>query len=185
MYSTSDFRNGLKILLDDKPYEIVYFQHVKPGKGGAFVRTKLRNLIESSILEKTFRAGEKVGKPDVTQMEMQFLYSDDNFHFMNTGNYEQIAVAPKAVGDASNFLTENMLVQVLTFNGEVISIELPAFVELEITECEPGVKGDTVSGASKPAIVETGAKVQVPLFLNTGDRIKIDTRTGDYIERAS
>ncbi len=184
MFSTSDFRNGLKILLDEKPFEIVYFQHVKPGKGGAFVRTKLRNLKEGTILEKTFRAGEKVGKPDISEVEMQYLYNDDSYHFMDTATYEQISVPAEAVGEHKNYLKENTIVKILTFNSEVISIELPAFVVLEIAECEPGVRGDTVSGASKPALLETGGKVQVPLFLNEGDKVKVDTRSGEYIERA-
>ncbi len=184
MYSTSDFKNGLKILLDETPFEIVYFQHVKPGKGGAFVRTKLRNLTNNSIVEKTFRSSEKVGRPDISEVEMQFLYSDDQFHFMNNQTYEQLDLAPGVVGDTALFLKENIDVRVLLFNGEVLNIELPASIVLKITECEPGVKGDTVSGAFKPALLETGAKVQVPLFINEGDEIKVDTRTGDYIERA-
>lgn len=184
MYSTSDFRNGLKIEMDKIPYEITYFQHVKPGKGGAFVRTKIRNLRNSAVIEKTFRAGEKVGKPDIQSMDMEFLYSDDMFHFMNTTSYEQMAVAPDIVGDAKNFLTENVGLKLLVYNGEVISIELPASVELTITECEPGVKGDTVSGATKSATLETGATLQVPLFINEGEKIKVDTRTSNYIERA-
>ena len=183
MYATSDFKNGLKILMDGTPYEITYFQHVKPGKGGAFVRTKLKNMLNGSVLEKTFRAGEKVGVPDVMDVEMQFLYADEAFHFMNTENYEQISVSNEAVGDNSLFLKENTVVRVLLFNGEVISIELPAFVELEVVDCEPGMKGDTVSGASKPAKMETGASVQVPLFINQGDTLKIDTRSGEYVER--
>lgn len=185
MYSTSDFKNGLKILLDEVPFEIAYFQHVKPGKGGAFVRTKLRNLKNGAMLEKTFRAGEKVGVPDLADADMQFLYADDQYHFMNNQTYEQVSVSRETVGDAALFLKENTNVQVLIFKGEFISIELPAFVVLKITECEPGVRGDTVSGATKPATLETGARVQVPLFVNEGELIKIDTRTGVYIERAS
>ena len=184
MYATSDFRNGLKILLDGTPFEIVYFQHVKPGKGGAFVRTKLRNLLGGNVLEKTFRASEKVGRPDISEVEMQFLYSDEVFHFMDMESYDQIPVTPEVIGDARLFLKENTVARILKFNGEVISIELPAFMILKIGQCEPGVKGDTVSGATKLATLETGARVQVPLFLNEGDLIKVDTRTGDYIERA-
>ena len=183
MYATSDFRNGLKILLDEIPYEITYFQHVKPGKGGAFVRTKLRNLKNGSVVEKTFRSSEKVGVPDISDVDMQFLYADDSFHFMNTETYDQIAIPTDVVGDRALYLKENTVVRILLFNGEVISIELPSFVELEVTECEPGVKGDTVSGASKPAKLETGASVQVPLFINQGDVLKIDTRTSTYVER--
>lgn len=183
MYATSDFRNGLKILLDGVPYEITYFQHVKPGKGGAFVRTKLKNLLSNSVVEKTFRSSEKVGVPDISDVDMQFLYADDSFHFMNTASYDQISVPQDVVGDNSLFLKENTVVRILLFNSEVINIELPAFVELEVSECEPGVKGDTVSGAFKPAKLETGATVQVPLFINQGDVLKIDTRSSSYVER--
>ena len=183
MYSTSEFRNGLKILMEGKPYEIVYFQHVKPGKGGAFVRTKLKNLREGTVVEKTFRSGEKVERPDISDVEMQFLYSDDSYHFMDTGTFEQIALDGKVIGDNRLFLKENMMVKILMLGDEVLNIEIPSFVELKITHCEPGVKGDTVSGATKPATLETGAKVQVPLFVNEGETIKVDTRSGEYIER--
>jgi len=185
MYSTSDFRNGLKILLDKKPYEIVYFQHVKPGKGGAFVRTKLKNLRDGSIVEKTFRSTEKVDKPEISDIEMQFLYSDDSYHFMDTESFEQISLSADAIGDSKLFLKENMLVKILMMDGEVLNIDLPAFVELKITHCEPGIKGDTVSGATKPAVLETGAKIIVPLFVNEGETVKIDTRTKSYVERVS
>ena len=184
MYSTSDFRNGLKILYDDVPYEITYFQHFKPGKGGAFVRTKLRNLLNGSIIENTFRAGEKVGKPDISLEQMQFLYADDDsFHFMNTTTFDQTALSSDVVGDNALFLKENLSVDVLFFNGSVINIDLPVFVELEVAECEPGVRGDTVSGATKAAKLETGATVQVPLFINQGETIKVDTRSREYVER--
>ena len=183
MYSTSEFRNGLKILMDGKPYEIVYFQHVKPGKGGAFVRTKLKNLKEGNVVEKTFRSGEKVDKPDISDMEMQFLYSDDSYHFMDTQTYEQIALQREVIGDSALFLKENMMVKILMLGGDVLNIELPSFVNLQIAHCEPGVRGDTVSGATKPAILETGAKVLVPLFVNEGEMVRVDTRTGEYIER--
>ena len=183
MYSTSEFRNGLKILMDGKPYEIVYFQHVKPGKGGAFVRTKLKNLRGGNVVEKTFRSGEKVERPDISDIEMQFLYSDDSYHFMNTGTYEQIALHAEVIGDSRLFLKENMMVKILMLGDEVLNIELPSFVNLKITHCEPGVRGDTVSGATKPATLETGAKVQVPLFVNEGEEIRVDTRSGEYIER--
>lgn len=184
MYSTSDFRNGLKILYDKIPYEITYFQHVKPGKGGAFVRTKLRNLLNGSIIENTFRAGDKVEKPDISLEQMQFLYSDDDsYHFMNTSTYDQIALATEIVGDKALFLKENLSVEVLFFNGSVINIDLPLFVELSVADCEPGVRGDTVSGATKAATLETGAKVQVPLFINQGETIKVDTRSCEYVER--
>lgn len=184
MYQTSEFKNGLKILLDETPYEIVYFQHVKPGKGGAFVRTKLRNLQNNAILEKTFRSGEKVGIPDIEEVEMEFLYSDDAYHFMNSSTYEQQAIQPDVVGEAKEFLKENTVCRVLMFNGAVVNIELPQFLVLEVAQCDPGLKGDTVSGATKPATLETGATIQVPLFINVGDRLKVDTRTKGYIERA-
>ena len=170
--------------MDNVPYEITYFQHVKPGKGGAFVRTKLRNLTNQAVVEKTFRAGEKVGKPDISEVNMQYLYSDGSYHFMNLESYEQLAVEEKAVGDSKNFLQENMEVRVLLFNGEVLSLSLPASVELVISKCDPGLKGDTVSGATKPATLETGAVIQVPLFVNEGDKVKVDTRSGEYLERA-
>jgi len=184
MYSTSDFRNGLKILLDGLPYEIVYFQHVKPGKGGAFVRTKIRNLLNSAVVEKTFRSSEKVGKPEVEDIEMQYLYNDGDYHFMNNQTYEQISVSETAIGSVKNFLKENTNVRVLIFNGQVVSIDLPAFMVLEVADCEPAVRGDTVSGATKSATLETGAIVQVPLFVSQGERIKVDTRSGEYIERS-
>ncbi|MCC6220243.1 MAG: elongation factor P [Deltaproteobacteria bacterium] len=185
MYTTSNFRNGLKILVDGIPYEITYFQHVKPGKGGAFVRTKLMNLLNQSVVEKTFRATERVERPDIQECSMQLLYaSDDGFHFMDINTYEQIVVPASTVGDRRLYLKENEVVKVLLFNQKVVSIELPSFVILAIAQCDPGVRGDTVSGATKPAIMETGAVVQVPLFVNEKDHLKIDTRTGEYIERA-
>ena len=185
MYTTSDFRNGLKIDFEGEPYLIVYFQHVKPGKGGAFVRTKLKNLKTGAVLEHTFRSGDKVGKPDLEEREMQFMYRMENqFHFMETRTYEQIYLDEEHMGDAADYMIENLPVKVLFYKGEPIGIDLPIFIVLTITEAEPGVRGDTVSGATKPATLESGAVVQVPLFLSVGDRVKIDTRTGTYIERA-
>ncbi len=185
MYTTSDFRNGLKIEFEGDPYLIVYFQHVKPGKGGAFVRTKLKNLKTGSVIEHTFRSGDKVEKPDLEEREMQFMYRMENqFHFMETKTYEQIYLDEDHMGDAANYMIENLPVKVLFYKGEPIGIDLPIFISLAIVEAEPGVRGDTVSGATKPAKLESGAVVQVPLFLSVGDRIKIDTRTGTYIERA-
>ena len=183
MYSTPDFRKGLRIELNNEPYIIVDFQHFKPGKGGAFVRTKLKNLLNGRVIDKTFRSGEKVGKPDIEEKEMQFLYKDDEYHFMDNANYEQIALSDELIGDSKNFLQENTNVSILFYQNRPINLELPIFVELEVVEAEPGVKGDTASGASKPVTVETGAKIQVPLFIEEGDRLKIDTRTGEYIER--
>ncbi len=185
MYTTSDFRNGLKIDFEGEPYVIVYFQHVKPGKGGAFVRTKLKNLKTGAVIEHTFRSGDKVDKPDLEEREMQFMYRMENqFHFMETKTYEQIYLDADHMGDAANYMIENLPVRVLFYKGEPIGIDLPIFITLTIVETEPGVRGDTVSGATKPATLESGAAVQVPLFLSVGDRIKIDTRTGTYIERA-
>ena len=185
MYTTSDFRNGLKIDFEGDPYLIVYFQHVKPGKGGAFVRTKLKNLKTGSVIEHTFRSGDKVDKPDLDEREMQFMYRMENqFHFMETKTYEQIYLDEDHMGDAANFMIENLPVKVLFYKGEPIGIDLPIFISLAIVETEPGVRGDTVSGATKPAKLESGAVVQVPLFLSVGDKVKIDTRTGTYIERA-
>jgi len=184
MYSTPDFRKGLKIELDGTPYSIVDFQHVKPGKGGAFVRTKLKNLLSGSTVDKTFRAGEKVGKPDINQSNMQFLYNDgDGYHFMNVDTYDQVQVPSEEIGSDRDLLKENTIVEVLEYNGKVIGIDLPNFVNLKVVQTEPGVKGDTATGATKPATVETGAEINVPLFINEGDVLKIDTRTGDYVER--
>ncbi len=185
MYSTTDFRNGLKIEFEGDPYTIVFFQHVKPGKGGAFVRTKLKNLRTGAVLEHTFRSGDKVNKPDLEEREMQFMYREgDAFHFMDTASYEQIYLDADHMGEAANYMIENLSVKILFFRGEPIGIDLPIFIVLAIAETEPGIRGDTVSGATKPATLESGAVVQVPLFLNEGDRIKVDTRTGSYIERA-
>ncbi|MGA7105589.1 MAG: elongation factor P [Candidatus Deferrimicrobiaceae bacterium] len=185
MYSTTDFRNGLKIEFGGEPYVIVYFQHVKPGKGGAFVRTKLKNLKTGAVLENTFRSGDKVNKPDLDERGMQFMYLMGNaYHFMDTKTYEQIYLDREHMGDAANYMIENLPVKILFFRGEPIGIDLPIFIDLQIVETEPGLKGDTVSGATKPASLESGAVVQVPLFLNVGDRVKVDTRTGTYIERA-
>jgi elongation factor P len=182
--STAEFRKGLKIELDGQPYNIVEFQHVKPGKGGAFVRTKLKHLRLGRVVDRTFRAGEKVGLVDYEQRSMQYLYKDDNFHFMNLDTYEQIALGPDVVGDAASWLKETMEVDVLIINGEPAGVDVPNFVELEVVKTDPGLRGDTASGGSKPATLETGAVVQVPLFINQGEVLRIDTRTGAYIERA-
>ena len=185
MFSTTDFRNGLKIEFGGDPYVIVYFQHVKPGKGGAFVRTKLKNLKTGSVLEHTFRSGDKVDKPDLEEREMQFMYRRENaFHFMDTTTFEQIYLDEDHMGDAAHYMIENLPVKILFFRGEPIGIDLPIFITLQIVETDPGLRGDTVSGATKPAKLSSGAVVQVPLFLNVGDRVKVDTRTGMYIERA-
>ena len=186
MYSTAEFRRGLKIEIDKKPFIIVDFQHVKPGKGGAFVRTKMKNLINGAVMEKTFRSGEKVEKPDLDEKDMQYLYRDDQgFHFMDTENYEQVFISTSQVGDAASFLSDGLELTVLYYEGVAISLEIPNFVELPIEKTEPGVKGDTATGGSKPATLTTGFVVQVPLFLNEGDVLKIDTRSGEYVERIS
>ena len=185
MFSASGCRNGLKFEFVGDSYVIVYFQHVKPGKGGAFVRTKLKNLKTGAVLEHTFRSGDKVDKPDLNEREMQFMYRMENaFHFMDTTTFEQIYLDGDHMGDAINYMIENLPVKILFFRGEPIGIELPIFIHLEIVETEPGLRGDTVSGSTKPAKLSSGAVVQVPLFLDVGDRIKVDTRTGTYIERA-
>ena len=184
MISTGDFRNGITIELDNNIYQIIEFQHVKPGKGAAFVRTKLKNVKSGGVIEKTFRPTEKCPQARIDRKDMQYLYSDgDLFNFMDMENYEQIALNADAIGDTLKFVKENEMVKVCSHNGSVFAIEPPLFVELEITETEPGFKGDTATGASKPAVVETGATVYVPLFVNQGDVIKIDTRTGEYLSR--
>lgn len=185
MYSTAEFRRGLKIEIDGKPYTIVEFQHVKPGKGGAFVRTKLKNLETGQVLEQTFRSGAKVDIPDLEENNVQYLYQDgDNYVFMDNDTYDQLFIAEEFLGDAVNYLKANIEAKVLFFNGKPIGVDLPITVELEVAETEPGVKGDTATGASKNATMETGLVVQVPLFIEQGEMLKIDTRTGEYIERA-
>ena len=182
---TSQFRNGLKIELDGEPYAIVYFQHVKPGKGGAFVRTKVKNLRTGRVLDRTFRSGERLSEADVEDRRMQYLYQDgEQLVFMDTTNYDQIPFSAEQVGDGRKFLKENIEVDVLFWRGKPIQVELPAFVEAQVTQCDPGVRGDTATGATKPATLETGAVVQVPLFIKQGETIRIDTRTGAYVERA-
>ena len=183
MVSAGDFRNGLTIEFEGNVYQVREFQHVKPGKGAAFVRTKLKNIKSGGVVEKTFRPTEKCPQAHIERQEMQYLYADDMYHFMNTETYDQIDMTADQVGDSLKFVKENEMVKMLSHNGDVFAIEPPLFVELEITETEPGFKGDTAQGASKPAIVETGAQVSVPLFVETGDRISIDTRTGEYLKR--
>jgi elongation factor P len=181
---TSQFRNGLKIELDGEPFSIVFFQHVKPGKGGAFVRTKVRNLKSGRVLERRFRAGERVELADVEERKMQYLYQDGaQLVFMDTQSYEQIPFSTEQVGDARKFLKENLEVDVVFWRGQPINIELPAFITAAITHCEPGIKGDTASNVTKPATLETGAIVQVPLFVKEGESIRVDTRSGEYVER--
>lgn len=184
MVSAGDFRNGITVEMEGNVYQIIEFQHVKPGKGAAFVRTKLKNIIGGGVVEKSFRPTEKFPQARIDRKDMQYLYSDgDLFNFMDTETYDQIALNTEAVGDALKFVKENEMVKICSYNGNVFAIEPPLFVELEITETEPGFKGDTATGATKPAIVETGAKVMVPLFVENGEKIKIDTRTGEYLSR--
>ncbi|MCR4922504.1 MAG: elongation factor P [Lachnospiraceae bacterium] len=184
MISAGDFRNGLTVEMDGAVFQILEFQHVKPGKGAAFVRTKLKNIINGGVVEKTFRPTEKFPQARIDRNDMQYLYSDgDLYNFMNVETYDQIALNKDAIGDTLKFVKENDMVKVCSYNGNVFAIEPPMFVELEVTETEPGFKGDTATGANKPAIVETGASVNVPLFVEIGDKIKIDTRTGDYLSR--
>ena len=184
MISAGDFRNGITIELDSNVFQIVEFQHVKPGKGAAFVRTKLKNIKSGGVIERTFRPTEKCPLARIDRKDMQYLYSDgDMFNFMDTETYEQIALNKDEIGDALKFVKENEMVKMCSHNGSVFAIEPPLFVELDITETEPGFKGDTATGASKPATVETGATVSVPLFVEIGDKIKIDTRTSEYLSR--
>lgn len=184
MVSAGDFRNGMTIEMDNNIYQIIEFQHVKPGKGAAFVRTKLKNIKNGGVVEKTFRPTEKFPAARIDRVEMQYLYNDgDLYNFMNTENYDQIALNKDDIGDSLKFVKENEMVKVCSYNGNVFAVEPPLFVELEITETEPGFKGDTATGATKPATVETGAVVYVPLFVEQGDKIKIDTRTGEYLSR--
>jgi elongation factor P len=182
--STADFKNGKAIMIDGKPNVIIEFQHVKPGKGGAFVRTKIRDIRTGRVNDLTFRSGEKFDEIRMETKEMQYLYNDgDDYHFMDTGDYEQISLQASVVGDAVKWLKENDMATLQYADAELIGVEAPMFVELEVTETEPGFKGDTVQGGTKPATMETGAVIQVPMFVNTGDVLKIDTRDGRYITR--
>ena len=184
MRSAGDFRNGITLEIEGNIYQILEFQHVKPGKGAAFVRTKLKNVINGGVVEKTFRPTEKFPAARIDRVDMQYLYSDgDLYNFMNVETFDQIALNSDTIGDALKFVKENEMVKICSVNGNVFAVEPPLFVELEITETEPGFKGDTAQGASKPATVETGAVVNVPLFVEIGDKIKIDTRTGEYLSR--
>jgi elongation factor P len=184
MISAGDFRNGLTVEMDGSVFQILEFQHVKPGKGAAFVRTKLKNVINGGVVEKSFRPTEKFPQARIDRVDMQYLYADgDLFNFMNTETYDQVALDKNTIGDALKFVKENDMVKICSYNGSVFAVEPPMFVELEVTETEPGFKGDTATGANKPAIVETGASVNVPLFVEIGNKIKIYTRTGEYLSR--
>jgi elongation factor P len=183
--STAEFKKGLRIVFDGQPYAIVDFQHVKPGKGGAFVRTKLKHMRQGRVIDNTFRAGEKVALVEYDEKHMQFLYRDDRYHFMDTETYEQVSMSPDEVGDARDYLKENVEVDILYIDGAPVAVDLPNFVELAVARTDPGVRGDTAQGGTKPATLETGAVVQVPLFLNEGDVVKVDTRTGAYLGRVA
>jgi elongation factor P len=181
---TPDFRKGLRILIDNEPYVIVDFQHVKPGKGGAFVRTRLKSLVTGNILERTFRSGDKFEVPDLEERQMQYLYKEgERYYFMDVNSYDQLFIDEENLGDAKNYLKEGLVIAVLFYKGRTIGVEVQNFVELVIVSAEPGIKGDTAQNATKPALLETGYTIQVPLFVEEGDVVKIDTRTGQYIER--
>lgn len=182
--TTNDLKNGITLQLDNGLFQVIEFQHVKPGKGGAFVRTKLRNLKTGNVLEKTFNAGIRVEQAMLEKKDMQFLYRDgDDYVFMDTESYDQMNVSPVALGDAADYIIESMIAIIATHNGEIVSVEIPASVELTITNTEPGIQGDRVSGARKPAELQTGKTIQVPLFVNIGDKVKVDTRSGEYLTR--
>ena len=184
MISAGEFRNGVTFELEGNVFQIVEFQHVKPGKGAAFVRTKLKNVITGGVVEKTFRPTEKMPKAHIERKDYEYLYSDgDLFYFMDQESYEQMPLNGDQLGDSLKFVKENMVVKVLSYKGNVFGVEPPTFVELEIAETEPGFKGDTSTGATKPATLETGAQIMVPLFVDNGDMIRVDTRTGEYMER--
>lgn len=184
MISTNDLRTGVTVEIDGAVWAVLEFQHVKPGKGAAFVRTKMKNVATGAVQERTFNAGEKLNKARVENKEMQFLYvSGDFYTFMDNSTFEQMDLVADQIGDGLKYLIENMNIQIQVFDGKVIGVEMPNFVELTITECEPGVKGDTATAGTKPATLETGAQVKVPFFINEGDKIRIDTRTGDYLSR--
>ena len=184
MITAGDFRNGITLEMDNNVWQIIEFQHVKPGKGAAFVRTKLKNVKSGGVIEKSFRPTEKFPAARIDRLDMQYLYNDGElYYFMNNETFDQIALAADVIGDALKFVKENDICKICSHNGSVFAVEPPLFVELAITETEPGFKGDTATGANKPATVETGAQVNVPLFVNEGDVIKIDTRTGEYLSR--
>ena len=185
MISAGEFRNGITFEMDGNVYQIIEFQHVKPGKGAAFVRTKIKNVITGATIERSFNPSDKLPKAHIERKDMQYSYNDDNlYYFMDMETFELIPISEETVGDSLKFVKENDICKILSFKGNVFGIEPPIFVELEVIDTEPGFKGDTATGASKPAVGETGATVKVPLFVNKGDRIRIDTRTQEYMERA-
>lgn len=185
MINASDFRNGVTFEMDGNVYSIIEFQHVKPGKGAAFVRTKIRNVISGAVTEKTFNPNDKYPTAFIERKDMEYLYNDgDLYYFMDSETYEQLPISPNVLGDNFRFVKENMVCKVLSYKGNVFGIEPPNFVELQVTETEPGVKGDTATNVTKPATLETGAEIKVPIFINEGEMIRVDTRTGEYMERA-
>jgi elongation factor P len=184
MYDTSDIRKGLKIMMDGAPYTVVEFQFVKPGKGAAFTRTKVKNLLTGAVLERNFRSGEKFEPANVETKTMQYLYKEaDSFVFMDTSTYDQVQIPETTIGDSSDFMPENINVEVLFFKERAVGVTLPNFIEQPIVSTEPGFRGDTATGSTKPAKISTGASINVPLFISEGDIVKIDTRTGEYLER--
>jgi elongation factor P len=183
---TSEFRKGLKIEVDGEPFEIIEFQHVKPGKGSAFVRTSIKSLLTGRVLQPTFKSGDKVGRPDIEEKEMQYLYKQgDDYYFMDNKSFEQTFISEQVLGDQKFFLKENINASILFYNGKALGVSLPNSVDLKVAKCDPGIRGDTVSGALKPATLETGYQVNVPLFINEGDILKIDTRDGKYLTRVA
>lgn len=183
---TSQFRNGLKIEIDNQPFTITYFQHVKPGKGGAFVRTKIKNILNGRTIDRTFRSGEKVGEADIEEKTMQYLYHDgENLIFMDQTTYDQFSIPPDVVGDQFDLMLENMEVSILFWRGKPVNVQLPNYIESKVVRSDPGVKGDTSSGALKPATLECGATINVPLFIKEGDVLRVDTRTREYSERVN
>jgi elongation factor P len=184
MYSTTDFRKGLKIEIEGEPYVIIDFQHVKPGKGGAFVRTRLKSLVTGNVIDQTFRSGDRVDKPDLEEREMQFLYeTGGEYHFMDVNTFEQLFLTADQLGESKDFLKENLVIKALFHNKRPIGIDVPMFVDLKVVRSEPGLRGDTATGATKPATLESGAVIQVPLFVEEGDTVRVDTRTREYITR--
>ena len=185
MVTAGDFRNGVTFEMDGNVYSIIEFQHVKPGKGAAFVRTKIRNVISGAVTEKTFNPNDKYPTAFIERKDMEYLYNDgDLYYFMDSETYEQLPISPNVLGDNFRFVKENMVCKVLSYKGNVFGIEPQNFVELQVTETEPGVKGDTATNVTKPATLETGAEIKVPIFINEGEMIRVDTRTGEYMERA-
>ena len=185
MVTAGDFRNGVTFEMDGNVYSIIEFQHVKPGKGAAFVRTKIRNVISGAVTEKTFNPNDKYPTAFIERKDMEYLYNDgDLYYFMDSETYEQLPISPNVLGDNFRFVKENMVCKVLSYKGNVFGIEPPNFVELQVTETEPGVKGDTATNVTKPATLETGAEIKVPIFINEGEMSRVDTRTGEYMERA-